>query len=88
MRAAGFRPRRLGEMVLLENLILLIGGLAIGTIAALLVILPQMFLGAARPPVVDLAIMLGIVVMVGIGIGFVAVRATLKAPLVAALRGE
>jgi putative ABC transport system permease protein len=88
MRAAGFRRGRLGQMVLLENLLLLIGGLAIGTLAALLAVLPQMLLGEARPPLVDLAVMLGIVLVAGVATGFIAVRATLRAPLVGALRGE
>jgi len=88
MRAAGFRRSRLGQMVLLENLVLLIGGLALGTLAALVVVLPQMLLGAAHVPLGDLAIMLGIVLVAGITTGFIAVRATLKAPLLGALRGE
>jgi putative ABC transport system permease protein len=88
MRATGFRRGRLGEMVLLENLLLLIGGLALGTLAALVAVLPQMLLGAARPPLADLAVMLGVVLVVGVATGFIAVRATLRAPLVGALRGE
>jgi ABC-type antimicrobial peptide transport system permease subunit len=88
MRATGFRKRKLGEMVLLENLVLLISGLGLGSVAALLVVLPQMLLGAARPPLLDLSILLGIVLIVGIATGFIAVRATLKAPLIGALRGE
>jgi putative ABC transport system permease protein len=88
MRAAGFRRGRLGQMVLLENLVLLVGGLAVGTIAALVAVLPQMLLGAARPPLVDLAVTLGVVLLAGIATGLIAVRATLSAPLVGALRGE
>src|SRR5439155_3475342 len=88
MRAAGFRRSRLAEMVLLENLLLLIGGLALGTIAALVAVLPQMLLGAAHIPLGDLAIMLGVVLIAGVATGFIAVRATLKAPVVGALRGE
>jgi ABC-type antimicrobial peptide transport system permease subunit len=88
MRATGFRPGRLGEMVLLENLVLLICGLTLGTIAALLAVLPQMFLGSAQVPLADLAAMLGVVVVVGVATGFIAVRATLRAPLVGALRGQ
>jgi ABC-type antimicrobial peptide transport system permease subunit len=88
MRASGFRRGRLGQMVLLENLVLLISGLALGAIAALIAVLPQMVLGAARPPLADLAAMLGVVLIVGVATGFIAVRATLKAPLVGALRGE
>jgi ABC-type antimicrobial peptide transport system permease subunit len=88
MRATGFRRGRLGLMVLLENLLLLVGGLALGTFAALVAVAPQMFLGAARVPFVDLLTMLGVVLLVGVVIGLIAVRATLKAPLVAALRGD
>jgi hypothetical protein len=88
MRATGFRPSKLGEMVLLENLVLLVGGLGLGTVAALVAVLPQMLLGAARPPILDLSILLGVVLVVGIATGLIAVRATLKAPLVGALRGE
>jgi hypothetical protein len=88
MRAAGFRRRRLGQMVLLENLVLLLGGLATGTIAAIVTVLPHMLTSGAQVPLVDLAIMLGVVLVVGIATGLAAVRATLSAPLVAALRGE
>jgi putative ABC transport system permease protein len=87
LRAAGFRNQRLGEMVLLENLLLLVGGLAIGTLAALVSILPQMLFGGARVPLFALAGMLFIVLLVGIATGLLAVRATLRAPVVAALRG-
>jgi ABC-type antimicrobial peptide transport system permease subunit len=88
MRAAGFRRRRLGQMVLLENVVLLVGGLALGTLAALVAVLPQMLLGAAHVPLADLTIMLGIVLVAGVATGFIAVRATLRAALVGALRGE
>ena len=88
LRATGFRRWRLGEMVLLENLLLLLGGLAIGTLAALVAVLPHMLPSGARVPLVDLAVMLGIVLVVGVVTGLIAVRATLRAPLVGALRGE
>jgi ABC-type antimicrobial peptide transport system permease subunit len=88
LRAAGFRRWRLGEMVLLENLLLLVGGLATGTIAALITVLPHMLASGARVPLADLAVMLGVVLVVGVLVGLIAVRATLRAPLVAALRGE
>jgi ABC-type antimicrobial peptide transport system permease subunit len=88
LRAVGFRKVRLGEMVLLENLVLLLGGLATGTLAALLSVLPHMLLGGAHVPLSELAVMLGVVLIVGIVTGLLAVRATLRAPLLAALRGE
>jgi hypothetical protein len=88
LRAAGFRRWRLGEMVLLENLLLLAGGLAAGTLAALVSVLPHMLLGGAHVPLVDLLAMLGVVFIAGTVTGLLAVRATLRAPLVPALRGE
>ena len=88
LRAVGFRKLRLGEMVLLENLVLLLGGLATGTLAALFSVLPHMFLGGAHVPLSELAVMLGVVLIVGVVTGLLAVRATLRAPLLAALRGE
>lgn len=88
MRAAGFSRLRLGMLVLLENLVLLVGGLALGALAALAAILPQLLLRQARAPLVDLATLLGVVLVAGVVTGLLAVRATMRAPLVAALRGE
>jgi ABC-type antimicrobial peptide transport system permease subunit len=88
LRAVGFRGIRLGEMVLLENLFLLVTGLACGALAAPFSAVPHMLLGGARVPLVDLAIMLGIVLVVGIVTGVLAVRATLRAPILLALRGN
>jgi len=88
LRATGFRRGRLGLLVLLENLLLLVGGLALGTIAALVALVPQMLLGAAHIPLADLLAMLAVVLAVGAIVGLLAVRATVQAPLVAALRGD
>lgn len=87
-RAVGYGAGRLGGMVLLENLVLLLGGLLTGTLAALFSVLPHMYLGGAHVPLAELGVMLGAVLIVGIGTGLIAVRATLQAPLLAALRGE
>ena len=88
MRAIGFRRRRLAGMVLLENAALLTGGLAIGIIAALVAILPQLLSGRATTPWLSLAETLGLVLAFGLTAGTLAVRATLRAPLVPALRDE
>jgi ABC-type antimicrobial peptide transport system permease subunit len=88
MRAIGFRRRRLAGMVLLENAALLVGGLAIGVIAALVAILPQLLSGRATTPWLSLAETLAIVLAFGLTAGMLAIRATLKAPLVPALRDE
>ncbi|MBT7917188.1 MAG: FtsX-like permease family protein, partial [Planctomycetaceae bacterium] len=88
MRAAGFGGRRLAKMVLWENLVLLLSGLATGVLAAAFAIVPHIFFTQAAPPGSDLVIMIGIILIVGMIAGLVAVRATLKAPLISSLRGE
>ncbi len=88
MRSAGFRRTRLAQMVMLENIVLLVGGLLTGLIAALLAVLPHWWVGGAAVPLGDLAIYLGIVLVVGIVSGLAAVAATLRAPLLGALRGN
>jgi putative ABC transport system permease protein len=88
LRAAGFRTARLARLVLLENIVLLVGGLLLGSAAALIAVLPHMLLGGAEPPLLTLAFMLGLVLVVGCLVGTLAVRATLRIPLIAALRGE
>ena len=55
MRAAGFRRRRLAQLVMLENASLLFAGLAIGVIAALVTLLPHLLAGGASIPWLSLA---------------------------------
>ncbi|MBI2481543.1 MAG: FtsX-like permease family protein, partial [Planctomycetia bacterium] len=91
LRATGFREERLARMVLLENVLLLVGGLATGTVAALLAVLPHKLTGNASIPtdlLRDLALMLLAVLVVGIVSSVLSVRASLKVPVLSALRGE
>jgi ABC-type lipoprotein release transport system permease subunit len=88
MRAAGFRRSRLAGLVLCENAVLLIGGLLLGIGSALITVLPHMVAGGAALPVGMLLIMLAVVPVVGLLSGLLAVRATLRAPLIPALRGD
>jgi ABC-type antimicrobial peptide transport system permease subunit len=88
MRATGFRRRRLAEMVMLENAALLCFGLGTGIVAALVAILPNLLRGTASIPWLSLAGTLAIVLAVGLLAGLAAVRATLHAPILGALRGE
>jgi ABC-type lipoprotein release transport system permease subunit len=88
MRSCGFSGKRLASMILLENMLLLLGGLATGALAALFTVLPHVFFGDAAPPGMDLAVMLAIVLAVGMLSGLVAIRATLRAPILPALRGD
>jgi len=88
LRATGFRRRRLGELVMLENGVLLTGGLAIGIFAALVAVGPHWFTGGASIPWQSLVAMLAAVLLVGMVVGAWAVRTMLRAPLLSALRGE
>ncbi len=88
LRAAGFRRRTLAAMVLLENGLLLVAGLACGTMAALVAVLPHLLSRAASIPWASLAATLALVLVVGLLAAATAVRAALRAPLLAALREE
>ena len=74
-------------MVLAENALLLVLGLAAGIGAAVLSVLPHLALGASIPWA-RLALLLGLVAAAGVLAGALAVRSTLRAPLLPALRKE
>jgi ABC-type antimicrobial peptide transport system permease subunit len=88
LRALGYRHRALGWLVLAENGFLLLLGLAVGTVAALLSVAPHLVSGQGQVPVVRLLGLLLLVLVVGLASGALAVRATLRAPLIPALRRE
>jgi ABC-type antimicrobial peptide transport system permease subunit len=88
LRAAGFSRRRLGRIILYENAVLLVGGIAVGTAAALVAVLPHLAAGGAAIPWVSLGAMLGMILLAGLATGLLAVRATVNAPIIPALRGE
>ncbi|MFO0810077.1 MAG: EF-hand domain-containing protein [Gemmataceae bacterium] len=88
MRALGYRRASLGGMVFAENAALLLLGLGAGVGAALLAVAPQLAAGAGAVPGPRLAGLLGLVVAAGLAAGWLAVRATLRAPLAPALRKE
>jgi len=88
LRATGFRRRVLAWLVMLENGLLLIAGLACGVVAAVVAVLPHLLSGRASIPWGSLSGTLVLVAAVGLVAGLGAVRAVLTAPLLAALRGE
>jgi len=87
LRALGYRHQSLGVMVLAENALLLLLGLASGVGTAVLSVLPHLALGASIPWA-RLALLLGVVAAAGLLAGAFAVRSTLRAPLLPALRKE
>ena len=88
MQACGFHRGRLAAMIVLENLVLLFAGLGIGFAAALLALVPQFAMGGATIPWAMLCAILGLVVLVGLLVGLYVVRAALRLPVIATLRGE
>lgn len=88
MRSSGFRLSRLAWMVLLENTNLLLLGLLAGLLAATMAVLPHWLLGGASVPWAALAKLFGVVFLVGLAGGLLAVRAVVLAPLLPALRKE
>ena len=88
LRATGLRNRLLATLIMLENGLLLIAGLACGVLAALVAVLPHLVSGSASIPWTSLGGTLLLVLAVGLFAGLAAARATLSAPLLAALRGE
>jgi ABC-type antimicrobial peptide transport system permease subunit len=88
MRASGFRRGRLVRMVMWENMVLLIGGLAMGAIAAGVALAPQWGPQAAGVPWRTLAGLLGAIGEAGLLAGWLATRSALRAAIVPALRGE
>lgn len=88
LRAAGFRRAALGQLVMLENGLLLFGGLASGVLAALVAALPHLFGPGAMIPWAWLAGTLSAVLVVGLITGLAALPPALGAPVLAALREE
>ncbi len=88
MRAGGFRSRRLAWMVVWENAVLLLGGLAVGCTAAAVALIPHWMPHAASVPRATLALLLGLIAVVGMVAGWLATRSVLRAPIIGALRGD
>lgn len=87
LRALGYRNSALNEMVMAENAMLLLVGLLVGIGTALLSVLPHLALGGSLP-ITRLTILLAVVLLAGLIAGYLAIRSTLRAPLLAALRKE
>jgi len=87
LRAMGYRTLALQFLVLVENALLLVLGLAIGVVTALASVAPHVASGAAVPWL-RLAALLGLVLAVGFVVASVATAGILRVPLIPALRRE
>ena len=88
LESVGFQPARLARLVLSENIVLLLAGLGIGTVSALVAVLPHGLLQEASLPWKTLVLLLMIITVSGVAAGWLAVRAALRGDLLPTLRGE
>lgn len=88
MRASGFSTSRLLKMVMLENTVLLLGGLFVGTVAAGIALIPQWLPREASVPWLSLSMLLLTIALVGLLAAWATTRTAVKAPILPALRGD
>jgi putative ABC transport system permease protein len=88
LRAVGFKERSVASLVLWENGFILVWGLIAGAGSALLATSPNLLSQGADLPWISLAVLLGLVFATGMLSAAFAVRAAVRLPIVATLRGE
>jgi ABC-type lipoprotein release transport system permease subunit len=88
LRALGFRHSALAWLVLSENAFLLVLGLCVGTLAAVVAVMPHLIERRSVGAGLTVAAFLTAVLVVGLATGATAVALTLRAPLLTALRRE
>ncbi|MFQ5527172.1 MAG: FtsX-like permease family protein [Thermoanaerobaculia bacterium] len=88
LRAIGFRRGLLARIVLAENGVLLLAGIAIGTIAGLIGVLPNLVSEGHLLPGFSLATTIALVFVVGMLASSFAIAGTVRAPLLPALKGD
>ncbi|HMO15707.1 MAG TPA: FtsX-like permease family protein [Pirellulaceae bacterium] len=86
LRAVGFSNLRLKKLVLMENVLLLFAGLAIGSLAALLATTPFAILGRAGFPWRELVAVFVVVSCVGLATSWLTARSIEKLPILQSLR--
>jgi hypothetical protein len=87
LRATGYRSRDLATLVFAENGLLLAAGLATGAACALVAIAPAFLARGGRLPW-SLPLLLGAVLAAGLIASYLAARASVRMPLLEALRAE
>jgi ABC-type antimicrobial peptide transport system permease subunit len=87
MRAFGYQPAHFALMVLAENSLLLVCGLATGLLSALIAIAPALIVRGGHPPARSLLLLL-LVLVTGVTASLAAVRVATRSALLPALRAE
>jgi ABC-type antimicrobial peptide transport system permease subunit len=88
LRALGYPRRALGLLVLAENGLLVTLGLGVGLLAALVAVAPHLRDRFSDVPWLGITALVGLTLLVGLAAGLLAVFATLRTPLLPALRRE
>jgi len=88
LRAVGYNSSHFATMVITENVLMLVCGLAVGFVCALLAIAPVLFERGARLPNLSLGLLLLAVLLSGAIASLVGTLAALRSPLLPALRAE
>jgi hypothetical protein len=84
----GYREATLAAMVIAEHVLLMAGGLACGTISALVAIAPAAPARGGAVPAGVIGLLLAAVTAAGLVSSLLGVVVVLRSPLVAALRSE
>jgi putative ABC transport system permease protein len=88
LRAMGYRETTLAAMVAAEHVLLMAGGLACGTISALVAIVPAAAARGGTVPAGTVGLLLAAVTGAGLASSLLGGLVVLRSPLVAALRSE
>jgi len=88
LQALGYTPMHLTVMIVAESLFLIVSGLAIGTLCAVLAIVPTFLRRGNGPPFASMAVLLVAVSITGTIASIVATAVALRSPLLPALRRE
>ena len=88
LRAVGYNTRQISLMVLVENGLLLFGGLGAGTVCALVAIAPAWIERGGQFPIMSLGGLLLAVAVAGLVSSCAATLVAVRSPLLAALRSE
>jgi ABC-type antimicrobial peptide transport system permease subunit len=86
LRAIGFTPGRIRQLILLENLLLLAGGVLVGGITAMLCVAAPLAQNSQFTEILQPLSWLVVVLAVGLIAGSMAVRIAGRQPLLSALR--
>lgn len=88
LRAVGYNANHFAVMVLAENALLLLGGLATGMACAVLAVAPAFFARGGKMPGASLIWLLLAVLLTGLAASLLATVAAIRAPLLQELRAE